>query len=700
MGDLAIPQPVGFHRAETDVPAEIDSQQSRRFVVGLDFGTTFSSVSVACVQQTDDGKDVEVQPSAIWSVCNYPDSPSMYNDNRTDVPTECFYPAGAPYREPIMHLDMTYREDGTRRKKSPERENNESDVDCQADEDGEPDFMAIDEPLGDYYWGYEVRKAVEMVESPEQTSRHISRFKLLLDEGDLTKQIRDTLMPKIDRLQNEKVIGNKRETDIIADYLERLFQHTKEQMKDRHGYVDGEAVEFALCIPAIWTRKACRMMQQAMTAALHRVRFITDKFHDVSNLFIVHEPEAASAYVLAHYKDIMAGESFVLLDAGGGTVDTITYKVASNWPLKLEREAVAPSGALCGSSYLNEDFRKTIERRLGEETYLQNRDAKIDMIMDQFENEIKRNFDPTRMRYAVRVLIDNLRENKEKGFTAHKMHITKKDMTEVFDGCLRRTAQLMLDQIFQAEANDIFVARVILIGGFAASPALVHHLNHELEEYSKRVNRAIQLRLPPNFPGTAVASGAVLCALKKEDAPARTIFSSYGVKISEVYDKTNQAHVEQSEWCQKDPNDGQRCIRDTILWFVNKGDVLNSRWEYTLPVNLTFSTKERLTYTQVLYVSDRNHRSSYREDHEENEEEAGRIDVDMTYLKTAGLIQRTRVRGRRPYYLIEFNLVIIVDGRNLTFEVRHRYGPESVQERGQISIAAAFLENPDATSAP
>ncbi|GES65706.1 HSP70 family protein [Aspergillus terreus] len=664
MEDLTIPQPVGFHRAETDGPAESDSQQCRRFVVGLDFGTTFSSVSVACVQQTDDGKDIEVQPFDIWSVCDYPDSPSMYNDNRADVPTECFYPAGAPYREPIMHLNMTYHEDGTLRKKSTERESNESSVDCQVDgnmehTDGEPDFMDIDMPLGDYYWGYE--------------------------------------------LQNEKIIGNKRETDIIADYLERVFQHTKEQMENRHEYKEGEPVEFALCIPAIWTRKACRTMQQAMTAALHRVRFITDKFHDVSNLFIVHEPEAASAYVLAHNKekDIMAGESFVLLDAGGGTVDTITYKVASNLPLRLEREAVAPSGALCGSSYLNEDFRKFIQRRLGEETYLQNLDAKIDMIMEQFENDIKRNFNPARNTYAVRVLIDNLRENKEKGFKAGKMHITKKDMTEVFDGCLKRTAQLMLDQILQAEANNIFVKKVVLIGGFAASHALSQHLNNELREYSKRAGRAIQLRVP-KFPGTAVASGAVLCALKKEDAPARTIFSSYGLKITEPFDNANPAHVEQIKSRQPDPNDRKPCIRDTILWFVNKGDVLSSKWEYTLPVNLTFTERQNFTFTQVLYVSDRNHRSSYREDHEENEgkEEAGRIDVDMTYLKDKGLVQCTKVRGRRPYYLIEFDLVIIVDGRNLTFEARHPYGSEGDHERGQISIAAAFLENPDAASAP
>lgn len=45
-------------------------------------------------------------------------------------------------------------------------------------------------------------------------------------------------------------------------------------------------------------------------------------------------------------------DNFVVCDAGGGTVDLITYKVTQLSPLQVE-ESVVGSGGLCGSTYLN-----------------------------------------------------------------------------------------------------------------------------------------------------------------------------------------------------------------------------------------------------------------------------------------------------------------------------------------------------------
>jgi len=38
------------------------------------------------------------------------------------------------------------------------------------------------------------------------------------------------------------------------------------------------------------------------------------------------------------------GETFVIIDAGGGTVDVTTYTVHKQYPLRLKREAVEPTG--------------------------------------------------------------------------------------------------------------------------------------------------------------------------------------------------------------------------------------------------------------------------------------------------------------------------------------------------------------------
>ena len=84
-------------------------------------------------------------------------------------------------------------------------------------------------------------------------------------------------------------------------------------------------------------------------------------------LHIVSEPEAAAVYALdvmdPHVIEI--GDTFVLCDAGGGTVDLITYTVIALKP-KLEISEVTPgTGSLCGSIFLNRKFEEFLEDRLG-----------------------------------------------------------------------------------------------------------------------------------------------------------------------------------------------------------------------------------------------------------------------------------------------------------------------------------------------
>lgn len=97
------------------------------------------------------------------------------------------------------------------------------------------------------------------------------------------------------------------ETYIIADFLIHLFRHTKFQMEKSYLYHDGCPVEFVLCVPALWTEKACCTMQNAMTRALRESGFIEDAQHNIDNLFIVTEPEAPSVHVLAASGEITVG---------------------------------------------------------------------------------------------------------------------------------------------------------------------------------------------------------------------------------------------------------------------------------------------------------------------------------------------------------------------------------------------------------
>jgi hypothetical protein len=58
------------------------------------------------------------------------------------------------------------------------------------------------------------------------------------------------------------------------------------------------------------------------------------------------------------------GDSFVLCDAGGGTVDLISYTIIKLQPTLEINEAAAGSGALCGSTFLNRRFGEFLTSKL------------------------------------------------------------------------------------------------------------------------------------------------------------------------------------------------------------------------------------------------------------------------------------------------------------------------------------------------
>jgi hypothetical protein len=64
---------------------------------------------------------------------------------------------------------------------------------------------------------------------------------------------------------------------------------------------------------------------------------------------------------------LAVGDSFVLCDAGGGTVDLISYTITKLSPTLEIREAAAGSGALCGSTFLNRRFGQYLTSKLSHE---------------------------------------------------------------------------------------------------------------------------------------------------------------------------------------------------------------------------------------------------------------------------------------------------------------------------------------------
>lgn len=85
--------------------------------------------------------------------------------------------------------------------------------------------------------------------------------------------------------------------------------------------------------------------------------------------------------------ELEVSDTIVLCDAGGGTIDLITFPIVELGPKLRLKEEVSGNGALCGSTFLNKRFEKMLEERLascpgwGRDT-----------LEERFENFAKRTF--------------------------------------------------------------------------------------------------------------------------------------------------------------------------------------------------------------------------------------------------------------------------------------------------------------------
>jgi hypothetical protein len=172
-----------------------------------------------------------------------------------------------------------------------------------------PVYSDGDSPL-DLTWGYGIND-----------TEAIEWFKLLLlDEKDMDKKTRKS--PQIKKAQSLLQKAGKSPVQAVADYLRLLWAHAIENIGRDFGEATIEGLPFrvVLTVPAVWTQQAVSRMRQAAK----RAGILSHRTVGETTLHFVSEPEAAA---LATFEDLKArpnfqkNDTFVVCDAGGGTVD-------------------------------------------------------------------------------------------------------------------------------------------------------------------------------------------------------------------------------------------------------------------------------------------------------------------------------------------------------------------------------------------
>ena len=153
-------------------------------------------------------------------------------------------------------------------------------------------------------------------------------------------------------------LGDHSYTQMTVDYLTALRKHTELVLRHKltAGFFDSTPIEYIITVPAMWSEA---------TEAKTRACAEQAGMGKASKLQIISEPEAAATYALHRMasQDISIGDTFVLVDAGGGTVDLISYTVTQLQPSFQVVEAGPGTGGFCGSTFLNRRFQDFLRKR-------------------------------------------------------------------------------------------------------------------------------------------------------------------------------------------------------------------------------------------------------------------------------------------------------------------------------------------------
>ena len=147
--------------------------------------------------------------------------------------------------------------------------------------------------------------------------------------------------------------------DVVSKYLKCMKDYALYNIRRSVGELHESEIRWVLTVPAIWRE----VEKRRMLDAAHRAGFPDDD----ARLILALEPEAAALYcqssaeVLRSNGGLPPGTRFMIVDAGGGTVDLTTHEVLEGGGL---RELVAGSGCPCGSTVIDKHFMRYLNRRM------------------------------------------------------------------------------------------------------------------------------------------------------------------------------------------------------------------------------------------------------------------------------------------------------------------------------------------------
>ncbi|KAM0359209.1 hypothetical protein ACHAP4_004113 [Fusarium culmorum] len=392
----------------------------------------------------------------------------------------------------------------------------------------------------DTSWGYSIPAG-------EDT---LKWFKLLiLDEEDIPTDIANSSQLQHTRKLLETM--KKDPVDAIGCFLRYIWNHAISCIARSIGreLLQKSRFHVVLTIPAVWPPYTRQRMMQAVRAS----GILNPRDCGNTTVRFISEPEAAALSTMWDVSDtstVKAGDTMVICDAGGGTVDLISYVIESTHPFVV-KECVGGYGELCGGVFLDEEFLKLIRDKVTPGSWSSVGIAELGKFLnDEWEYAIKPQFSNQKQTWQVGLPEScsgltpgrNLKRRKT-------IDLSSDEIFSVYNPIISKIENLVRSQInavqkkLQKSPNYI-----VLVGGFGRSPYLLTRLDTNL---GVKV-----LQSQEDKPWTAICRGAVICGITGHSPPP-----SLGVEIGARIAGRSYGGIDKHPISAR----GASCIREVLV---------------------------------------------------------------------------------------------------------------------------------------
>ncbi|XP_060577016.1 heat shock 70 kDa protein 12A-like [Ruditapes philippinarum] len=400
------------------------------------------------------------------------------------------------------------------------------------------------DPEGNFHsFGFEAEDKYADLAADENHFKwfYFKRFKMLLyEQKKLTRDI---------KLKDDKGLTLSA-MKVFSEGIRYLKDHLIMTSEEKGVGLRFEEVHWVLTVPAIWNDSAKQFMREAAIEA----------GIDTKHLSLALEPEAASLFCKylpvekvegndgeSRISSFAPGKKYLVLDAGGGTVDITVHETQPDGTI---RELYKANGGPWGGTKIDEAFQAFLEDVAGVDTMeIFMKDHKEDYLSLFREFEIKKKTFGSDLHAGQRItfrLPVTIHETYRiaRGGDFRRSLMMKQDLQDqiTFTGDKLRVQPRQVEQMFEktcdkivSHLKDIFskpqvsgTEAILMVGGFSESMMLQRYI---------RDNFPGMRIIIPEDAGLAVLKGAVIFGHNPKAIVSRAAKYTYGIRMYKTFDR-------------------------------------------------------------------------------------------------------------------------------------------------------------------